>query len=1295
MQCSCEQCTSNYDEIDPLTGEQSGVCKQKKVPSPCARCETCSCSYPADSWLSAITRTIVEGVSRGVYLGCEGGFNSSTCTSILDDLPAPMTFDCTTGVCLSKDEPPPPEVTVARRSVDLFGQWTTVAILAVFLVFIASLLVLVAIAVSTLCARRRKKRAAMDMPGAPLAAIAAAQAALGGFGSNPPGATLVFSWRNVNCMRNGKQVLNDVSGAIESSSSGRGSLVMLLGPSGSGKTTLLQALAGRMSSSDSGTICINGKVMSPAERCRHVSLVYQDEILGATLTVREALEFSAALRLRALSASQRAGRVTWALKMLKLEAVADSRIGDTLRRGVSGGERRRVAIGVELVVSPPIMVLDEPTTGLDASCALMLGRVLARLAKGGRLLICSMHQPRHELLKLFDARLELGKCGDEAQQLCQATSFLSEDEAANERKPSNPTENSDCGLSDPALAEITRAMSRHTNSSNRVLCSVGHDNMKRALSIASRATAGVAPANMALQVFALWERSAREATRGSYGGLVAAVVVAAIAVLVGLTFSDLEHGVAGVQNRFGSIFFTQLFFSFFGLQACTLWYLDRDRLDRERASRLYHVLAYFIAKACAYLWWYCLIVPAIYVAIVYPLIGFQASISKFMVFYLCTAGTTAAASAVSLLCLSMSSSFASGMSSAAICLTVLQMYAGFLQRRDAIPSAFRWITDVSPFAHAFAAMISSEFTGLETTVEATGHEAVTIDGGIWPQQFNVDPSNMEHSIQMLGIVACSAWLLALVPIWMRWYRVKQYNCCFRYCRPTAGNLAVARSKVTEAPSWVSARMKGSAALVWKDLRATLPNGSQLYDGMNGCVQMGRPLAVLGPSGCGKTTLLSCLAGEETGTTCVGTVYLNRQYIDRSKLRHTVGYVRQDDALHPELTVREAISFAVALRMPYASRSVRRERVSWAITRLGLEAVANSKVGGHKFRGISGGERRRTAVGVELAVARGVLALDEPTSGLDSDSALDLGRLLSELASEGCIVLASMHQPSPELLAVFSQTLVLAAHGQVAYYGPTQSLQSYVDRVREIHPEHMIGSASDVLLDIISSPQGYDVCTRFRRSPDMQAMQKTIDAVLSSTSEDEREVKAATTPPVHVQMFQLLLREVRIQRSLAIYTYFEAALAGLLLGATYYQMSMRLAGVISRLGLIFAVHCTLGMQALQGLLAWREGYTSFKRERAAGYYYTGTYVFAKVFVDALLLRAGPPALMCLFVYWLGWHAAREGGSVRPGLLLGILCGLHFLFGIGRHSPEIRSCSARSSADDPPFFAGGWATSGNPE
>ncbi|CAE7547485.1 atrA [Symbiodinium necroappetens] len=1259
MQCGCTACDSLLDDIDPITGEQSGACTDANVPSPCARCEKCECTYPDDSWLSSFTRIIVDGIRRGVLIGCE---DTGNCHAVLDDLPAPLSFDCQTGMCIPDNSTE--EVVLARRSIDLFGQWTTVALLILSLVVLLSLFVLLCVVLDCLRTKRLADGALLDMPGAPLPAIAAAQAALGGFGSTPPGATLVFSWQNINCARKDKKVLQNVSGSVETLSSGRGALVALLGPSGSGKTTLLEALAGRMQPGDSGEVRINGKEMSARSRRRHVSFVYQDEILGATLTVREALEFSAALRLRSLSAAKRAGRVSWALKMLKLEEVADSKIGDSHRRGISGGERRRVAIGVELVVSPPIMVLDEPTTGLDASCALMLGRVLAQLAEGGRLLICSMHQPRAELLLLFNARLDLGQYGDQLTKTTDPWSHKEEEDWSPERVVPNERlghlgQDEDTSNVNPELVEEIKKVVSRQSFGKQNGCMAGvfagfDDDLSDALAIASRATAGASQAGLTLQVFLLWQRSLREATRGNYAGVVAAVVVLTIAFLVGFTFRNLDTGIVGVQNRFGSIFFTQLFFSFFGLQACTLWYVDRDRLDRERASKLYNVMSYFLAKGSAYLWWYCIFVPAMYVGIVYNLIGFQGSISKMLTFYLATAGTTAAASGVSLLCLSLTSSFANGISLAAIFLTVLQMYAGFLQRRDAIPWTFRWLNDVSPFAHAFAAMISSEFTGLVTTVEATGHSAVTVSGGIWPQQFNVDPTRMEHNLQMLGIVAGSIWILAFVPLWLRWYRVKTYHRCFR---PTTRDRP---SDALEAPSWVSGRAQGSAALIWQDLRATLPNGAGLYDGMTGIVHTGRPLAVLGPSGCGKTTLLSCLSGEVTKTKWTGSICLNRQKIARRKLRRTVGYVRQDDALHPELTVSEVISF-VWVSAVYAQR-----RVTWTLHRLGLEAVANSKIGGHKFRGISGGERRRAAVGVELAVARGVLALDEPTSGLDSSSALALGSLLAELAGEGVILLASMHQPSPDLLAYFSSTLVLGAHGRVAYFGPSEQLPTYVSPFRKLNPG--VSSASDLLLDVVSGPHQDKVFGGFHESKHADALQEDIQRVLMMASEDDMEVKSAAMPPVWAQLRQLLLRELQISRSLAAYTYFEATIAGVLLGATYYQMSYRLAGVISRLGLIFAVHCTLGMQALQGLLAWRDGYTSYRRERAAGYYYTGSFVIAKVVVDAILLRVGPPALMCILVYLLaGMHPGREAVCCL-GFCLASFVSSTFCLALGATAPR---------------------------
>ena len=138
-----------------------------------------------------------------------------------------------------------------------------------------------------------------------------------------------------------------------------------LGPTGCGKSSLLDILADRKDSRGlSGQVYIDG--YPPPPSFKHIiGYVVQDDIISGTLTVRENLMFSANLRLsNNVSNNERTERVTRAIRDLGLEACADTKIGTEFLRGVSGGERKRACIGMEMVLSPKILFLDEPTTGL-------------------------------------------------------------------------------------------------------------------------------------------------------------------------------------------------------------------------------------------------------------------------------------------------------------------------------------------------------------------------------------------------------------------------------------------------------------------------------------------------------------------------------------------------------------------------------------------------------------------------------------------------------------------------------------------------------------------------------------------------------------------------------------------------------------------------------------------------------------------------------------------------------------------------------------------------------------------
>jgi ABC-type multidrug transport system ATPase subunit len=142
-----------------------------------------------------------------------------------------------------------------------------------------------------------------------------------------------------------------------------------MGPSGGGKTTLLSILGGRTPKQTraEGQVMFNGARITKRVK-RQIGFVLQDDLLYATLTVYETLLFAAMLRLpKHKSKAEKAARVEAVIKALGLTRCRDTIIGDQLRRGVSGGERKRVSVGHELLINPAILLLDEPTSGLDSS----------------------------------------------------------------------------------------------------------------------------------------------------------------------------------------------------------------------------------------------------------------------------------------------------------------------------------------------------------------------------------------------------------------------------------------------------------------------------------------------------------------------------------------------------------------------------------------------------------------------------------------------------------------------------------------------------------------------------------------------------------------------------------------------------------------------------------------------------------------------------------------------------------------------------------------------------------------
>ncbi|PON60712.1 Half-size ABCG transporter [Trema orientale] len=245
----------------------------------------------------------------------------------------------------------------------------------------------------------------------------------------------------------------------------------------------------------------------------------------------------------------------------------------------------------------------------------------------------------------------------------------------------------------------------------------------------------------------------------------------------------------------------------------------------------------------------------------------------------------------------------------------------------------------------------------------------------------------------------------------------------------------------------------------------------LLNDISGQAMRGEIMAIMGPSGAGKSTFLDALAGRIAQGSLEGSVRIDGKPVTTSYMKRVSSYVMQDDQLFPMLTVFETFMFAAEVRLPPSiSSAEKQKRVHELLDQLGLQSAIHTYIGDEGRRGVSGGERRRVSIGIDIIHKPSLLFLDEPTSGLDSTSAYSVVEKVKDIARDGSIVLMTIHQPSFRIQMMLDRITVLA-RGRLIYMGSPVGLSAHLDGFGRPVPDGE--NNLEYLLDVIKE---YDEAT---------------------------------------------------------------------------------------------------------------------------------------------------------------------------------------------------------------------------
>ncbi|MED6148026.1 ABC transporter G member 39 [Stylosanthes scabra] len=908
------------------------------------------------------------------------------------------------------------------------------------------------------------------------------------------------------------QILKDVSGIIKPSR-----MTLLLGAPGAGKTTLLLALARKLDRDlrTSGRITYCGHELNEFVAGKTCAYISQHDIHYGEMTVRETLDFSgrclgvgtryemlvelsrrerdagikpdpeidAFMKAIAMSGQKTSLVTDYVLKILGMDICADIMVGDEMRRGISGGQKKRLTTGEMLVGPAKVLFMDEISTGLDSSTTFQICKFMKQMVHIMDVtMVISLLQPAPETFELFDDIILLSEgqivyqgpredmleffeqMGFKCPERKGVADFLQE--VTSKKDQRQYWSRKDEPYRYVSTSEFTEAFSSF-RIGEQLETELRTPYDKRQVHPAALVKDKYGISNWEL-FKASFSREWLLMKRSAFVYIFKTTQITIMSIITFTMFLRTQMPVGTVQDGqkfFGALFFTLINVMFNGMAELAMTVFRLPVFYKQRDFLFFPAWSFGLP-----IW--VLRIPlsfmesGIWIILTYYTVGFAPGADRFFRQFLALFGIHQMALSLFRFIAAVGRTPVVANTLGTLALQVIFVLGGFIVAKDDIAPWMIWGYYISPMMYGQNAIVMNEFLDKR-----------------WSQP-NTDPRIDAPTVGKLllksrGFYTEDYWFWICIGALFGFSLL--FNLLFivalTYLNPLSDSKAVMAdedeaNKISSSKQLTlegaELKMRNSSEIsgpsnqeqrrgmvlpfqplslafnhvsYYVDMPSEMKNQGydsdrlQLLQDVSGAFKPGILTALVGVSGAGKTTLMDVLAGRKTGGYIEGNVSISGYPKNQATFARISGYCEQNDIHSPHVTVYESLLFSAWLRLPSDVKAETRKMfVEEVMELVELIPIKDALVGLPGVDGLSTEQRKRLTIAVELVANPSIIFMDEPTSGLDARAAAIVMRTVRNTVDTGRTVVCTIHQPSIDIFEAFDELLLMKRGGQVIYAG---------------------------------------------------------------------------------------------------------------------------------------------------------------------------------------------------------------------------------------------------------------------